>query len=75
MKARGYDMNRAAQAVAQLFQMKQAKIFTKGRREQKVMARSLFCFWAVRDLGLLIKTLAATIEMTGPGVGYAVERG
>jgi REP element-mobilizing transposase RayT len=75
LKARGYDMNRVAEAVAQLFQMKPSEIFTKGRQKQKVMARSLFCFWAVRELGLPIKTLAATLEMTGPGVGYAVERG
>ena len=50
-------------------------IFSKGKQRQKVRARSLLCFWAVRELGITLTELAGHLEMSVPGVGYAVERG
>ncbi|MBW2331155.1 MAG: hypothetical protein JRF30_09585 [Deltaproteobacteria bacterium] len=38
-------------------------------------ARSLFCFWAVSELGLSLRELARRLEMSPPGVGFSVERG
>ncbi len=38
-------------------------------------ARSLLCFWAVRELGMSLTDLARHLGISGPGVGYAVERG
>ena len=38
-------------------------------------ARSLFCFWAVRELGMSLRELAKELEMSPPGVGFSVERG
>lgn len=38
-------------------------------------ARSLFCFWAVRNLGYAATTAASFLRMTQPGVGYAADRG
>ena len=38
-------------------------------------ARSLFCFWAVRELGLSGTLLAKQFKMSQPGVVYAVNRG
>jgi hypothetical protein len=32
------------------------------------------CFWAVRELGIPM-SLAKKLGLSGPGVGYAVERG
>ncbi|MBW2739263.1 MAG: hypothetical protein JRE64_10550 [Deltaproteobacteria bacterium] len=33
------------------------------------------CYWAVRELGISCTDLAKQLEMTQPGVGYAVSRG
>ena len=44
-------------------------------KKQEVIARSLLCFWAVRELGLSLTELARHLEMSLPGVDYAVRRG
>ena len=50
-------------------------MFSKGRQKKKVKARSLLCYWAVREAGISLRTLAKRLGITAPGVGYAVERG
>ena len=37
--------------------------------------RSLFCFWAVRKLGICLADLARRLGMSLQEVGYAVQRG
>ncbi|NVL93638.1 MAG: transposase, partial [Desulfobacterales bacterium] len=41
----------------------------------QVEARSVFCYWAARELGLSATEMAKRLGMTQPGVGYAVSRG
>jgi putative transposase len=74
LKARGYNLNRLAKRVAELLEMKEQEVFLKGRQQRKVKARSLLCFWAVRELGMSLTDLARDLEMSIPGVGFAVER-
>jgi len=52
-----------------------SRIFPKGKQQRKVKARSLFCFWAVRELGMSLRELARRSEISSPGVGFSVERG
>jgi chromosomal replication initiation ATPase DnaA len=75
LKAQGYDLNRIARRVAELSGMEEHEVFSKGRQHQKVKARSLLCLWAVRELGMSLTDLARELEMSIPGVGYAVEKG
>jgi hypothetical protein len=51
------------------------EIYSKGRRKVQVKARDLLCYWAVRDLGMSCTSVAKHLEMSQPGVGYAVSRG
>jgi putative transposase len=52
------------------------KIWAAGRRQQKkVKARSILCYWAVREAGISLRILAERLRMSAPGAGYAVERG
>ena len=37
--------------------------------------RSLFCFWAVRELGFSLSELARRLGLSVPGVGLSVKRG
>ncbi len=55
--------------------MEKHEILSKGRQRRKVKAKSLLCFWAVREAGMSLRELARRLEMSAPGVGYAVERG
>jgi REP element-mobilizing transposase RayT len=71
----GYDLQKVAERVAEIYGIKVGGIFGRGRQQQRVGARSLFCFWAVRDLGNSLVSLATRLEMSPAGVGYAVQRG
>jgi REP element-mobilizing transposase RayT len=75
LKRRGYDLERVAQRVAEVYKMETEEVFSQGRQQRKVKARSLLCFWAVRELGISLTALARKLEMSVPGVGYAAERG
>ena len=44
-------------------------------KQKKAKARSLLCYWAVREAGISLRTLAKRLRISAPGVGYAVERG
>jgi putative transposase len=75
LKARGYNLDRIAKRVAELLGVGEHEVFSKGRQHRKVNARSLLCFWAVRELGMSLTDLARELDMSTPGVGFAVERG
>jgi hypothetical protein len=55
--------------------MKEHEVFSKGRQQRKVKARSPLRFWAVRELDMSLTDLAKNLEMTVPGIGSAIERG
>jgi putative transposase len=75
LRRRGYDLQKVAERVAEIYGIKVGGIFGRGRQQQRVGARSLFCFWAVRELGNSLASLAMRLEMSPAGVGYAVQRG
>jgi chromosomal replication initiation ATPase DnaA len=75
LQALGYDLRRIATRAAEIFEVGVHEIFSKGRQDRKVKARSLTCFWAARELGMSLADLGRAFEMSIPGIGYAVERG
>ena len=75
LKTHGYDLPRLAERAAEIYGMDFDEIFSPGRKDCKVKARSLICFWATRELGMSLSSLAHTFKMSVPGIGYAVERG
>jgi REP element-mobilizing transposase RayT len=52
VKRSGYDLNKIAKRVASLCDVEPEDIFSKSRQKAKVKARSLFCYWAARELGI-----------------------
>jgi putative transposase len=75
LKRLGYDADRIAKRVAEIYDLDPREFLSKGKQELKVRARSLFCFWAVKELGMSLRELAGRLEMSPPAVGYSVERG
>jgi len=55
--------------------MEPGDIEAKGRSSQRVEARSLVCYWAVRELGMAVTELARRFGMSPSGITYAVRRG
>lgn len=75
LKRRGYDLDRIAERVAQIYGMEPREILCRGKQQRRVKARSLCCYWAVSELGMSLRELARRLEMSPPGVGFSVERG
>ncbi len=75
LKRQGYDQEKVAARVAALFGIAPEEIFTRSRQRTRAAARALFCYWAVRELGITQQELARRLDMTPSGVGYAVQRG
>ena len=75
LKARGYDLDRLAKRVAALYSMDPQQIFEPGKQPIKVKARSLFCFWAVRELGYTMADLAPQLKISQPAVSNCTQRG
>ncbi len=75
LKRLGYDQDRIALRVAEIFEIEVKDIFLKGKQQKRVKSRSLFCYWAVRELGFSLTELARRLEISVAGVGYSVERG
>ena len=71
----GYDLKKISQKVSKIYDIEIEEIYSRGRRKVQVEARDVLCYWAVRELGISCTELAKRLEMSQPGVGYAVNRG
>jgi putative transposase len=71
----GYDLERLAREAAALFGLTPDEILSRGNDRVRVKARSLFCYWAVRELGHSSTALAAMLQLTQPAVSLSVKRG
>lgn len=75
LKRLGYDADRIAASVGEIYQMDPRDFLSKGKQKRKVEARSLFCFWSVRELGKTLRDLARQLDMSPSAIGHSVEKG
>ncbi len=71
----GIDLERLTSIVSKMLGCDENDVAAPGRQPQRVRARSLFCFWAVRELGVNVTTLARRFGLTQPAISLAVIRG
>ena len=75
LKSQGYHIDKLAEKVAEIYSIKPEVIFQPGKQPVKVMARSLLCYWAVRELGFTIVDLSLKLNVSQPTVSTCVQRG
>ncbi|RZB35489.1 MAG: hypothetical protein SRB2_03082 [Desulfobacteraceae bacterium Eth-SRB2] len=75
LKSQGYDIDKLADRVAEIFSIKPEEIFQPGKQPVKVKARSLLCYWAVRELGVTMADLAPKLNISQPAVSMSARRG
>ena len=75
LKSQGYDIDKLADRVAEIFAIKPDEIFQPGKQPVKVKARSLLCYWAVMELGFTMVELASKLNISQPAVSICVQRG
>ncbi len=69
------DLTALAERVAGLCGVSVEEVMTRGRRRERVEARSLFCYWAVEALGWSVGELAGALGMAASSVSRSVARG
>jgi hypothetical protein len=75
LKGIGYDIDKLEQRVLEIYQIERRDLYSKSRLKIRAEARSVFCYWAVRELGVEGAQMAKRLMMSQPGVSYAVGRG
>ena len=75
LRLRGIDMERVASRVSQVLKVKPEEVWAEGKYRRIVEARSLLCYWAVRELGVPMSCLARMLKVSIPSVSESVTRG
>ncbi|MFQ6079834.1 MAG: helix-turn-helix domain-containing protein, partial [Thermodesulfobacteriota bacterium] len=71
----GYDLKKIEEMVTELYQIDRGDLYSRSRQKRLAEARSLLCYWAIRELGMSGTDLARRLGTTQPAVVYAVRRG
>ena len=59
----------------ELYEIEKEALYSKSRQRVRAEARSVFCYWAVRELRVEGTHMAKRLNMSQPGVAYAVKKG
>jgi len=74
-QAKGYDFDWLAGQVATLLGLEQDIVTRPGRCPDTVEARSVLCYWAVRELGISTLELSKRLGVSQPTASQSVKRG
>ena len=72
---KGYDIDKIASTVSKLMKIDPSDIWAPGKEPMRVKARSLLCYWAVRELGISLSELSRRCNLSLSGVSLSVKRG
>jgi len=75
IRAHGYDVEKIALRVSEVLGVEVGDVWARGRYRRVVEARSLFCYWSVRELGIPMSSLARRLGISTPAVSKCVSRG
>ncbi len=75
LTAEGVDFDAVLDAVSCHMALAPIQVRTPSKIRKRVQARSLVCFWAVRELGLTMTDLSLKLDQSVAAVSLAVRRG
>ena len=75
LRTPAFGFSKILNRVAELTGLKPEDILTTGRSRKVAAARSMACFWAVREVGLSQTQLSQTLQISQPAISKAVSRG
>ena len=70
-----FDLDSLERRVLEIYPIERKDLYSKSRQRIRAEVRSVFCYWAVRELGIEGTEVAKRLSMSQPGVVYAVNRG
>jgi putative transposase len=75
IRARGYDLDLVAQRTAAVMGVSINQVYAAGKNRQTVRARSLMCYWAVRECGMTRAFLSKKLSPSQTAVSQSVLKG
>jgi len=75
LQAQGQDLDTVAQRVSALLGINPEQVWASGKHPLTVKARSLLCYWAVRELGFTATEVSRRLMVSQPAVSISVKRG
>jgi len=69
------NLEKLVLVVAKVLKLEPKEVCVAGKQPQHVQARSLLCFWAVREIGMTETALAKILQVTQPAIAQSVSRG
>lgn len=75
LQAQGIDLDKIANRVAKLLAIEIEEVWASGKYRNIINARSLMCYWAVRELGISMAFLSKRLNISIPAVSKSVVRG
>lgn len=74
-RKQGVNLDTLAEIVAEVLGVPPQEVKAPGRKHCRVHARSLYCYWAARELGATATSLARRFNLSQPAISLAVTRG
>lgn len=75
LAAEGYDLDTISSKVCDMMDVDASSLWAPGKERKRVEARSVLCYWAVRDLGTNMAELSRRLKLSISGVSLSVKRG
>ncbi len=75
LKASGVDLDFIVKRVADILNMSVEDVWQEGKYDNLVKARSLLCYWAVRELGISMSSMSRKLNISTVAVSKSVKRG
>lgn len=75
LRTAGMDVDKIASRVSDLLGIKTDDVWAAGKQQHIVNARSLLCYWSVRELGVSMASLARKLGLSIPAISKSVVRG
>ena len=75
LKAEGYDFDTVVKRVCDIFEMEARRILTPGKQPDRVVARSVLAYWAVRELGISETSVGKQLSLSQSATSRSVQRG
>lgn len=75
LKSKGYTLDDVVNRVAETLNVKPQVVWASGKHRKTVEARSLMCYWAVRELGLSMSEIARKLDISVTAISISVTRG
>lgn len=75
LRNQGCDLAAILTRVSRIFNIPEARIKSSGKEPERVRAKSVAAYWAVKELGLVGTEVGSALNLTQSAVSRAVRRG